>query len=670
MEYYNNILCVEASELIKAGVMTKSYYDKLNMRKQINVVRRACLNTPALVAVDSLPQRYRDKMVELIGNPNDIAPRKTFEDKIYPDNAAMEFFTSFRLQDGRPLPEDKITEYCANASFLNALCTVYSDKKAKSGITGSKTRNFWEAATTTISRLKSKWGHTLPENPVRLKEKCQLYQRQGYTSLVSRKFGNDNSRKVTDLVERMILSLYTMKEKPYSSTVHEMYLQFMGGAFDVADAITGEIFDRSDFYDQKGTPILISESTVWNYINDPKNRAIVDKVRTGSLEYSSVRRPHHIRHAPQYSFSKISMDDRDLPRKLSDGSRVKAYYAYDVASRCVVGRSYSRKKTTSLFVDCMRDMFQFIEKFHAGMPMEVEVEHHLVNQFADDMMRAGVLFPFVRWCNPGNSQEKRAEHFNKAKKYGFEKRYQDGIGRFYAKLEANRPKYDKIFDEDNDNYKEKHYSFEKLVADDLDIIQKYNNSLHPNQKKYKDKTRLDVLLENMNPNMAKIDSVMLARYVGEKTTTSVRRSMYVQVNYNKYKLSSPNKLESLNPNNYNVDAYYMPVGDSDVKVVHIFQESVYIDSCEIIKSYNEATCEQTDEDREAYTQQAKYVSQFDKMVKDGKNELAKPYIIPAEPILSQVAVFTPSPIEEPVEKEFSMDDFDINAYRKMAQRGL
>ena len=41
----------------------------------------------------------------------------------------------------------------------------------------------------------------------------------------------------------------------------------------------------------------------------------------------------------------------------------------------------------------MRDMFRFINSYKIGMPMEVEVEHHIVNQFADDIMRAGILFP-------------------------------------------------------------------------------------------------------------------------------------------------------------------------------------------------------------------------------------------------------------------------------------
>ena len=34
--------------------------------------------------------------------------------------------------------------------------------------------------------------------------------------------------------------------------------------------------------------------------------------------------------------------------------------------------------------------------------------------------------------------------------------------------------------------------------------------------------------------------------------------------------------------------------------------------------YNENTAEQTDADRDAYTEQAKYVARFDKMMKDGK----------------------------------------------------
>ncbi len=669
MEYYGNILCIDAAELISSGILTKSHYDQLRARKQINVVNRACRNTPARVAVESLPSHLYRQVVEVIGDPKKVAPNKTFEDRIVPDPSAMEFFSGYRTVTGKQLPDEKIKEYCMNASVLNALAEVLSSKKAKRGVTGGKTTGFWSSAAEVLGRLKAKLGHTLPENPIRLKDKCRSYMKNGYSVLISGKFGNKNSRKVNELIERMILSLYIMPNKPYATSTHEMYLQFLANMITVADIYTGEVYDRNDFYDDKGCPIMISESTVWNILNDPKNRAIVDKVRMGTLDYMSIHRPHHIRKSPQFSFSKISMDDRDLPRKMHDGTRVKAYYAYDVASGCVIGRSYSRKKTTELFVDCVRDMFRFINSYHIGMPMEVEVEHHLVNQFSNDMMRAGILFPFVRWCNPGNSQEKRAEHFNREKKYGYEKRYQEGIGRFYARLEANRPKTEKIFDEDNNNYKEKTYSFEELVADDLYVIEKYNNDLHRDQKKYPGKTRLQVLLEHKNPHMAQIDPVKLARYIGECVHTSIKRNMYVRVQHQKYRLSSPYVLENLKPNSYEVEAYYMP--SDDIQEIFIFQNDMYIDTCPLVTPYNEATAEQTEQDYQSYTEQSKYVSKYDKMVKDGKNALAKVAVIPNDRDIQAVSC-SPSPIEETTKEEEL--DFDAESYlasaRELAKSSL
>ena len=143
------------------------------------------------------------------------------------------------------------------------------------------------------------------------------------------------------------------------------------------------------------------------------------------------QRPHVHRHAPEFSFSKISFDDRDLPRKLKDTKvRPKAYYAYDVASQCVVGFAYNRNKNIDLVVDMFRSMFRLIERNGWGIPAQVEVENHLMSQWKEGFLKAGVVFPFVRFCAPLNSQEKRAEHFNGAKKKSVEHRNHLGIGRF------------------------------------------------------------------------------------------------------------------------------------------------------------------------------------------------------------------------------------------------
>lgn len=46
--------------------------------------------------------------------------------------------------------------------------------------------------------------------------------------------------------------------------------------------------------------------------------------------------------------------------------------------------------------------------------LNMEVENHLMSQWRESFLRAGVLFPFVRFCAPMNSQEKSAEAFNGA----------------------------------------------------------------------------------------------------------------------------------------------------------------------------------------------------------------------------------------------------------------
>lgn len=122
---------------------------------------------------------------------------------------------------------------------------------------------------------------------------------------------------------------------------------------------------------------------------------------------------------PEFSFSKISFDDRDLPRKLKDTkARPKAYYAYDVASQCVVGFAYNRNKNVDLVVDMFRSMFRLIDRKGWGCPAQVEVENHLMSQWKDSFLKAGVMFPFVRFCAPQNSQEKYAEPMNGCQEEG------------------------------------------------------------------------------------------------------------------------------------------------------------------------------------------------------------------------------------------------------------
>jgi hypothetical protein len=342
------------------------------------------------------------------------------------------------------------------------------------------------------------------------------------------------------------------------------------------------------------------------------------------------------------------MDDRDLPRKCVNGKWLKAYYAYDVASGCVVGYSYSMDKDETLFLDCLRDLFRLIEREGFGMPMEVEVENHLVRKFFDDL---AFMFPFVRICNPGNSQEKHAEHFNRAKKYGIEKKTQNGIGRWWSKHEAYTTDRDKV----NDEFVEKVYTYERLVADDIQAVKDFNNQMHPKQKKYPGKTRWQVLAENMNPKSPDVSKPSVYKSIGEHTLTTINRNQYVTVQYEKYQIASIAVLDKLLPNNYSVDAYYLPDLEGMISEVFLFQNGTYLCKAEKIATYNTAKAEWTNADKDGFLHQSKYVSEFDKLAKDGKNELASPVIIEKEMLVA--AVKQPVTIVKPIVlKSESIDD--------------
>lgn len=651
MEYYGKILCISYKDLTYddrpviredgkadysksralrghhpsmlsmeelAPIMSVPNYKKLAARKEINVVRPGKgLGSYALVEIATMPLRFQERIKLKYGDMKEDVIRNWLGSHYHIDAKARDFYTRFRFDNGDTLPPEHIQEYTVNASVIEAVMRAMEDatfmrKAMKAGPVN------WGELAGAISYYQAEFGHTLPVSSNRFKKRVNDFKANGYESLISRKFMNQNRRKVTYDIERLLLSIDAQPEQPFNTTVWEQYNMFVQGDLELYDPETGEVLNPADFTDKDGNPLVLSPATVANYLNNPKNKALRAKLHMSQWDFNNAYRPYHLRSIGEFSLSKVSLDDRDLPRPMKDGNRVKAYYAYDVVSGAVVGYAYNRYKTTELFLDCMRNMFQTLDRNGMYIPAELEVEHHLVSDFADGLMQAGTVFPLIRWCNPGNSREKRAEHKNREKKYGVEKRTQVGIGRWWAKLEANRPKEEKVYDEKNNTYKVKTYSYEELVADDIRAIQTFNAQPHPNQKRYPGMSRWNVLCAHQNPNLAPWDKAVLYRFIGQHTETTIRQNTYCTVMYNQYGLPSPEIIEKLEPRNYKVDAYYLPDADGTINEVYIYQNGRYIATCKPVARYNENTAEQTEYDKAAYTEQSKYVAQFDKMMKDGK----------------------------------------------------
>lgn len=617
MEYYGNKLCISYHELVDSGIMTNSNYCYKAWKGQIDVVRRGggANGCCALIAIDSLPSKYKEAVEEMYPGGDEVRIKTWILSNYEMDQAAVAFFHD-RSKTGIDLDEKKKREYIINASVLNCCIKLYERARDSQRLFGGKYN--WDMMAKTIETLREELGHTLPASTLRFRKKVNDYKCNGYGSLISGKFGNQNTRKVDYKTERLVLGIAVLPNKPFNSNVHEMYISFVCGELDVYDPETGELFDANDFTDKNGEPKYLSESTINNILNKPKNKVLIEHALSSFTTFMHEQMPHVHRHAPEFSLSKISFDDRDLPRKLKDTKiRPKAYYAYDVSSQCVIGFAYNRNKNVDLVVECFRSMFRLLERKGWNCPAQVEVENHLMSQWKDSFLKAGVLFPFVRFCAPQNSQEKYAEPMNGAKKRSIEHKNHLGIGRFYAKDRHYRTEAKKVFDELNDTYEDKqYYSWEELIADDMRDVMEFNNTPHPNQKKYPGMTRWQVLEANINPTLQPIDKSVLARFIGEHVATSIRRNSYCKVDYEDWWLSDVKVLERLAPNNYKVDAYYLTDENGRARNVYIYQDDMFIDELQCVGTFNTAECEQTEEDKAIFTEQQKKIAAFNKYVSD------------------------------------------------------
>lgn len=209
MQYFNNILTVEAGWMIEQGVMTKMEYDNLvHHTKDIQVVRRACRNTPALVAYDSMPDRYKRAIVERVGDPRKQARQNVLEGLIEHSAAATTFFEDYMIDDDRHLPADKRREYYTNAIVLDGVKRLIESRNSKRKALGNRATRFWDEISQAVQELDlTKWPHTLPANARSLERKYQRYLAEGFGSLVHKAYqtGSKNAAKVADENQKAML---------------------------------------------------------------------------------------------------------------------------------------------------------------------------------------------------------------------------------------------------------------------------------------------------------------------------------------------------------------------------------------------------------------------------------------------------------------------------------
>lgn len=291
----NNVLCVEGRALYENGIMSQPNYKQLKSR-YFETVRTGGNGRTALIAYNSIPERFKLKIEEQFGDPYKTTKHSQFKNYLKQDTNAIEFFNDYTLDNGEALPEKNKREYIANSNVLNAIYTVTTQNSARRKALGGSQTKIWDKLATIIQDLpKHTYPHSLPSNVRRLKQKLKSYKATGYEALIHKGFCNKNSEKINDDAKLWILSRWANQVQK-CATVAQLFAEYNVRAV------------------EEGWKTLKDKETIYNYLQ--QTEALWSAHRYGELKSKEKFTYHHSTKMP-------SMRDSLW---YSDGTKMNFYY--------------------------------------------------------------------------------------------------------------------------------------------------------------------------------------------------------------------------------------------------------------------------------------------------------------------------------------------------------
>ena len=227
MEYYRGIAAVTVEDLTRTddgeAVISRSNYGNLTKRHRINVLRPGKgSGSYALVEYASLPERFKARFAAKYGDPERLLRKE--RTALPQDPEAQRFFYDHILPNGEHIPEGKQEEYTVNARVLNSLLEMANTQRTMRRACNNGTPVAWANILRASEEMRESCGHTLPSSEARLRDKMREYARKGYACLVSGKFGNTNTLKITKEAERQIIALRRSRTPVY--TLQQMFERY------------------------------------------------------------------------------------------------------------------------------------------------------------------------------------------------------------------------------------------------------------------------------------------------------------------------------------------------------------------------------------------------------------------------------------------------------------
>lgn len=228
MDYIDNTLCITRDRLLASNIITSSTLNHLVERDQVTIVVRGCRGRQAQYAVDSLPKKYREECYKRYDLPPMPREKSLLEQLIRPYPEAVRFYHAYRLPDGRCLPQERISQYTAEAQILEAIGAYWMEHTSKRGKASRRPMGKSEFYGWMVDQLgtisTSDYPHKLPQSVDNLKRKHARYKLEGLESLVHKGYNNRNASKVeTTEQEAYLLMLLGNKNNLNNKQVAKLY---------------------------------------------------------------------------------------------------------------------------------------------------------------------------------------------------------------------------------------------------------------------------------------------------------------------------------------------------------------------------------------------------------------------------------------------------------------
>lgn len=206
---------IDSIKVIKHNALYKRLKSNTCHEKQL---RRGSFGIDALVEFSSLCLDWKERIILKFGKPQEEIKKSWFASQYVLDREAFDFYLAYTYGDKKKLDHETITMYTHQAAVLNTVLLMKNNRKQYLRSLGCTSVDIWESLSRDVNAFHEV-DHKLPTTKSSLRYKVTKYEKEGYSSLISGKFGMQNALKVKEREQEALLDELLAKHTNLDNTL-------------------------------------------------------------------------------------------------------------------------------------------------------------------------------------------------------------------------------------------------------------------------------------------------------------------------------------------------------------------------------------------------------------------------------------------------------------------